>query len=237
MEDLFATPNLPVTEKLDRLLQIISERVGGVGKYVSPIMFQSLSVQASIWCMDKEEMDGLFSTLVELQRISYQPDLSSVVANPNYITVTYRGWQRLEEINATRASHTQGFVAMWFNDKVAPAYNNAIAPGIRDAGYTPVRIDQVEHNDKIDDRILREIRRSRFVVADATGNRGGVYYEAGFAQGLGIPVFWTARKGVKLHFDVRQHNCTFWENDKLGAFRKNLANRIAAVLGDGPIKL
>ena len=35
------------------------------------------------------------------------------------------------------------------------------------------------------DRIIAQIRASKFVVADFTRNRGGVYYEAGFALGLG----------------------------------------------------
>ena len=33
---------------------------------------------------------------------------------------------------------------------------------------------------------MAEIRRSRFVVADYTGQVNGVYFEAGFALGLGL---------------------------------------------------
>ena len=46
-----------------------------------------------------------------------------------------------------------------------------------------MRIDRHEHVNKIDDEIIAEIRRARFVVADFThgdtGGRGSVYYEAG----------------------------------------------------------
>ena len=63
---------------------------------------------------------------------------------------------------------------------------------ITDAGYKPLRIDNVEHTGKVDDRIIAEIRRSRFLVADFSCEsgkpRGGVYYEAGFAEGLNIPI-------------------------------------------------
>ena len=62
-----------------------------------------------------------------------------------------------------------------------------IMPGIEDAGYKPYLVDEDEHIDKIDDKIIAEIRRSRFIVADFThgekGARGGVYFEAGFALG------------------------------------------------------
>ena len=83
---------------------------------------------------------------------------------------------------------SQGFVAMWFDDSMTEAYEKGIQPAIEDAGYKAMRIDQKEHANKIDDEIIAEIRRSRFIVADFShggdGARGGVYYEAGFAHGL-----------------------------------------------------
>ncbi len=106
--------------------------------------------------------------------------------------------------------------------------------------YKPFRIDQKEHNRKIDDEIVAEIRRSRLVVADFTqgddGARGGVYYEAGFAHGLNIPVIFTCRKDVlnKIHFDTRQYNHIVWETPV--ELRQRLAARISAEIGDGPGK-
>jgi hypothetical protein len=77
---------------------------------------------------------------------------------------------------------------------------------VQAAGYTPVIVNAVEHVNKIDDEIISQIRNARFLVADFTGHRGGVYFEAGFALGLGLPVFWTCKKDHldHLHFDVRQ---------------------------------
>ena len=57
---------------------------------------------------------------------------------------------------------------MWFDESMNDAYENGIEPGIRDAGYEALRIDRKEHSNKIDDEIIEEIRRSRFVVADLT---------------------------------------------------------------------
>ena len=102
-----------------------------------------------------------------------------------------------------------------------------------------MRIDRKEHVNKIDDEIVAEIRRARFVVADFThgdtGARGGVYYEAGFAHGLDIPVIFTCRKDRldDVHFDTRQYNHIVWETPE--ELQDRLAKRIAAVLGDGPI--
>lgn len=129
-----------------------------------------------------------------------------------------------------------GFCAMWFSEEVAPLWTSVIEPATRLAGYEPLRIDGKQHNGKIDDEIMASIRGSRFVIADFTGNRGGVYYEAGFAHGLGLPVIFMCRQGDELHFDIRQYNCIFWQPDGLEDAQARLKNRILATLGQGPWK-
>lgn len=165
-----------------------------------------------------------------------------------HVALTFKGYSRLEELDLKSSSATQAFVAMWFGPEVAQAYSDGISPAILEAGYTPMRIDQKEHNNKIDDEIIAEIRRSRFLVADFTCGlvetggtptaipRGGVYYEAGFAQGLGIPVIWCCREDHinHVHFDTRQFNHITWSSPQ--ELREKLRNRIGAVIGDGPLK-
>ena len=88
--------------------------------------------------------------------------------------------------------------------------------------------------DRIDDVILEQIRAARFIVADFSGHRGGVYFEAGFAKALGIPVIWTCRQSdmAGLHFDIRQYNCIEWSS--AGDLASKLARRISTVIGPGP---
>ena len=159
---------------------------------------------------------------------------------------TYRlsvdGHARLAAIDETQAESSKAFVAMWFDKSTDEVLEKAIDPGIKEAGYEPVRIDRKEHANKIDDEIVAELRRARFVVADFThgdeGARGGVYYEAGFAHGRDIPVIFSCRKDVvdKIHFDTRQYNHIVWEAGKLDEFRRRLTTRISAVVGDGPLE-
>lgn len=130
-----------------------------------------------------------------------------------------------------------GFCAMWFSPEVQSLWSDVIEPAIRASGYEPLRIDSKQHNGKIDDEIMASIRASKFVVSDFTGNRGGVYYEAGFAHGLGLPVIFMCREGDDLHFDVRQYNCIFWTPAKLQDAQERLKNRILATLGQGPLQL
>ena len=166
----------------------------------------------------------------------------------SHIRLTPAGVKRLEELGTEAVSSDQAFVAMWFGESVNDAYEKGIEPAIKDAGYRPLRIDKKEHNNKIDDEIVAEIRRSRFIVCDFTCAviehenkqiaipRGGVYFEAGFAQGLGIPVIWTCRADQieHVHFDTRQFNHITWNTPE--ELHQNLRNRIGAVIGDGPLK-
>ena len=64
----------------------------------------------------------------------------------------------------------------------------------KDTEFRMYRTDREEFNDKICDRIIAEIRRSRFMIADVTGHRHAVYFEAGYAKGLGLDVIWTCRE-------------------------------------------
>ncbi|MGA2799076.1 MAG: hypothetical protein ABSE63_15965 [Thermoguttaceae bacterium] len=151
--------------------------------------------------------------------------------------ITVPGWQAIESYKVPNAESEKVFVAMWFNKETDDAYKNSIQMAIEeDCGYKPIRIDRKEYLGKVDDEIIAEIRESRFIVADFTGQRNGVYFEAGFAQGLGLPVISSCRAdNVKeLHFDTRQENHITWETPE--ELREKLKNRIRAVIGLGPHK-
>jgi nucleoside 2-deoxyribosyltransferase len=91
------------------------------------------------------------------------------------------------------------------------------------------------------DKIIAKIRESRSVVADFKLNRGGVYYEAGFAAGLGLPVFCLCAEGQtdpesqdRVHFDVAHLNILRWDQNNLTRLSERLQDRIMAVIGRGP---
>ena len=119
---------------------------------------------------------------------------------------------------------------MWFHTELDHVYENGFKAALDDTGYQSIRIDLIEHNEKICDRIVAEIRRSGLLIADITGNRPGVYFEAGFAMGLGLPVIWTCRDTDidDVHFDTRQYNHIVWKD--AADLKKRLADRIEATL-------
>ncbi len=155
------------------------------------------------------------------------------------VTLTVEGSEHLAGMENVNRTSSQAFVAMWFDESVNAAWEEAIKPAIEDTGYKAVRIDEVGHLNKIDEQIMSEIRASRFVVADFThgedGARGGVYYEAGFAHGLDIPVIFTCRKDKieHVHFDTRQYPHLLWQRPE--ELRELLTVRILEAIGVGPL--
>ena len=155
------------------------------------------------------------------------------------VRVTIKGYSHIADV-AVSPDLSQAFVAMWFSDEMKEPYEKGIRPAIEQLGYDAMKIDDKPDVDKIDDEIIGEIRRSRFLVADFThgdkGPRGGVYYEAGFAYGLGLPVIRSCRKDIidrnELHFDVRQYYHVIWNNPE--DLRDGLEKRIRALIGEGP---
>lgn len=183
--------------------------------------------------IEKDEVTFLLEMLAEtgLIRLGTQRPIPE-------ITVLGKGYEQVSDA-ATNAPFDQAFVAMWFDDSMLNAYEIGIEAAVRELGYRPLRIDRKEHLNKIDDEIIAEIRRSRFIVADFTSNagnpRGGVYFEAGYALALGKPVIWTCRQDLidHVHFDTRQFNHIVWSSPEELATR--LKHRIGAVLGHGPL--
>lgn len=121
------------------------------------------------------------------------------------------------------------FVAMWFDDSMTKARKN-INEAIKFCGYEPMLIDMKEHNNQIVPEIFKEIEDSEFVIADLTGHRGGVYYEAGYAMAKGKTVILSCKDGEDTHFDVAQINTIYWKNEE--DLFERLVKRIRATVGE-----
>ncbi len=185
------------------------------------------------WSRDIAEVEFMLNPLMvgELRWLSIVP---SELPVRQYV-LTPKGSLELE--SAASAGSALALCAMWFHADVLPLYTDVIQKASRACGYDPLRLDRKEHNNSIDDEIIASLRGARFVIADMTGHRGGVYYEAGFAHGLGLPVIFMLREDDQkdIHFDVRQQNFILWKSDDLPEARKRLENRIRATLGQGPL--
>jgi hypothetical protein len=199
------------------------------GRLTGRVNISNPTLRVASWSFHREDLTALANYLVELGAIWRE------AGSDNYQLVA-KAHILYDQMADIRAARGQAFVAMWFDTQLKVAYDLGFREGIRAAGYEPLRIDRKEHEGKIDDQIIAEIRRSAFVVADFTGHRGGVYYEAGFAHGLGRRVIFTcSREEIdNLHFDVRQYNTILWSTP--AEIVVPLQNRILALFGAGPLK-
>jgi len=239
MREVEAARPLSISEKIDRFLLMLDHegfRPGDplpwAGGLMSPEVQKSIN-RTMLWIEAASEKEFYaFSKILAQAGIVEKDDRDRS-------HLAYEGYRRIENLRRGNVSSDQAFVAMWFNPEMDEAYAEGLAPAVREAGYRPQRIDNKEHNNKIDDEIIAEIRRSRFIIADFTSERdhprGGVYFEAGFASGLGIPVIWTCRSDLidQVHFDTRQFNHIVWKTPS--ELRTKLSARIRATIGQGPL--
>ena len=163
----------------------------------------------------------------------------------NVLRLTHSGRNKLkrleeEEKNPMKKSLTQAFVALWFNEKMMDPFYEALAEGIKKAGYTPYRVDEDLFVVQVVEDLMRAIEESYFIVADFSqgkeGNRGSVYFEAGYAIGKGKHSVLTCRKGTKLPFDTRNRSHIFWDYDNLDALVEEVSKKICdGHIGRGPV--
>jgi nucleoside 2-deoxyribosyltransferase len=141
------------------------------------------------------------------------------------------GWERAAQIAASSAATSKtAFVAMWFSTEMLSLWDSAFKPAIIRAGFEPRLANDPQHNEQIDAHIVTELKQCRFVVADVTGARTGVYFEAGYALGEKKPVIWTCRRDRKddMHFDTRQFNHILWADAR--ELEEQLYYRIVATI-------
>jgi hypothetical protein len=132
------------------------------------------------------------------------------------------------------------FVACAFGkNDIDELYDKTITKALLKYEITPLRVDRFEHNNNIDQQIIQMIKESSFCISDLTYARPSVYYESGFANGLGKDVIYTVRKdhfsprtddengNLRVHFDLQMKNIIDWTNKNLETtFLSRLEKRI-----------
>ena len=184
----------------------------------------------------KKQINDTLLILEGMKWIRFEPTLK--YHWPTKIFLTIEGLKHLHELLSVAQNKRQAFVAMWFTDNQEygdklKKYRLSIDKAVQLSGYSKSFIaDQEKYNGLIMNKVINQIRESRFLIADLTcdlmdGMRGGVYYEAGLADGLGMPVILTCHRDLfkdknkekLIHFDLKQFNTIFWYVDDSGIIR------------------
>jgi len=221
--DSVAVPNGPL-EQIDEIVKYIRKETKYFG---ADVWIDHRTDYPVAFARNESEFASLLS---EAGAIGYISKLRQ--QQGKYLcNLAREGYQRIDELRRTGRDSNQAFVAMWFDVQMDDAWKEGIKPALEeDTGWKALHMGALEHNEKIDDRMIAEIRRSGLLVADLTGHRQNVYFEAGFAMGLGIPVIYTCREDEasdeKVQFDTRQYKYISWTEPT--DLRQKLRERIEA---------
>lgn len=136
------------------------------------------------------------------------------------------------------------FIACAFDkEDVDEIYDKVIKGIVIGLGMDAYRVDRIEHNDDIDDKIIELIHSCDICIADLTYARPSVYFEAGYFKGLNKPVVFTVRKdhfkpkegdihgNEGVHFDLQMKNIIGWSStEHVKTFSSRLKNRLLLVI-------
>lgn len=207
-------------DKINKLILYIADSSKHLGDIVSLDLNKDYVL---FYCKNTKELFEIREYLRETGVIKMRTENSGPV-------LTIEGWKKSETLREINKNSKAVFVAMCFDKDLKEIFDNAIVPACQECGFEAFRVDSAEHNEKICDKIIADIKSSKFVIADFTRQKHGVYFEAGFAQGLGLRVIWACKKAEvdSLNFDTRQYNHILWGDCE--DLKKQLIDRIKATI-------
>lgn len=125
------------------------------------------------------------------------------------------------------------FIAMPMNEEANPELadtHDTLKTICEDLGLTAKRVDDVQTNNRITDTIRDLIDASEFVIADLSDNRPNVFFEAGYAEGIGKTPIYIAKAGTDLQFDVKDYPVIFYQNQR--TLRDKVTVRLRSLIAD-----
>lgn len=200
LEQILNDADYPKTPKakLDNLFSFFFENQTQDGQRLN---FTPEKIFAQLYFKGVDELMFYTNTLIKNDLItgSAWPDSIQIV-------ITFAGLQYSIKVFDEGELSNKVFIAMAFDETTKPI-RKAIVEALKETGFDPIIIDEqhISSDRTINDEIIVKIRQSKFVIADFCLHRNGVYFESGFALGLGKKVIYTCSKAEfsKAHFDIK----------------------------------
>jgi hypothetical protein len=123
------------------------------------------------------------------------------------------------------------FVIMSFKGQDMDDVYSAIRDECQKLQLRPVRVDENVGSGFVIREITDLIERSEFIICDLTNERPNVYYELGYAHGVGneaSDILLIAKDGATLHFDIAPLRVQFYRSTE--HLRSILASNLAAMI-------
>jgi hypothetical protein len=217
---------IPLEEKISKIKSYIYNETLSIGMPLSINLAESYTI---FYLKTSQELHRLLLFLKDLKILNMG---GSVTNNVTDITLTVTGFS---EIESTLEDHSQSkkvFIACNFDTSYQDDLVKVIKSACAICGFDADLVSGERHNDDISHKIISDIRRSKFVIADFTDQNNGVYFEAGYAMGMSKKVIRLIDKKQfeDLHFDTRQFNHISWEHGKWKDLEEELIDQINATI-------
>lgn len=224
LENILTIPEKNLDTKYKLFLELANDIVTKQKKMIAKTNSDMMNaIYTECWCADENELHAIMDEAIKRNHL--------IQTHIGINTITFEGRRFLE--STSNKNSNKIFMAFHFTSEMNEQFEDTVKKAVIDASngtLEAVRVSSstTEHDIKIDDELISMIKASKAIIADFTGQRNAVYYEAGYAMGMGIPVIWTCRASDvdTLSFDTRQYPHIVWENEE--DLYKQVSNRIKA---------
>lgn len=205
-------PKDPI-DRAKKLLARIRERTEYFGQFIELDTTKDYSLA---YAKNEDEFRAILALLNKKKYTNATTNYREYPGGTAKIQLLEDGWEFTNSNISANTESNQGFVAAWF-DSSTNEYIDTIVETIKKTGFKPVCIRDEKFPERIMDKSLSEIRKSRFLVIDTTGSRPSVFFEAGFAEALNLQIFYVHKGEVPKEFYVKHYQFYIYNNrEQLG---------------------
>jgi nucleoside 2-deoxyribosyltransferase len=228
LEKIIKTAIVPKTprEKLDNLLILFHKIQENEGNRINFDSKRTVEFLANtVYLKNYQEFLFYTKALAEMNYITAKFTKNMSIDFINDVAITFHGFEHILCLQENGEKSNNCFIAMSFSEDVKDI-RTVIKNVVEETGYTPILIDEIHYESDltINDAIIKNIKKSKFLIADFTNQKHGVYFEAGFALGLKRPVIYTCSEKdfENTHFDTNHYPHIVYSNlDELNIKLKN----------------
>lgn len=233
LAEIIKTALIPRTpkEKSEFLLKTLFNHQSFDGQYLDENI--DFSVEELPYCFYLKNPDEFWFYFFGLRQSEFiacrDLDFSGKGLPVDSIQITPTGLEKVISLENEGQLSNNCFVAMAFDENTKDA-RDAIKSALDETGFRPIIIDEefIQSDKTINDAIFAGIRNSRFCISDFSFHRNGVYFEAGFALGLGRPVIYicSEEEFKNAHFDIKPLQHIIYKEP--GELKSRLVDKIEA---------
>lgn len=229
IDSILKRQNSSVSEQVDNFIRCLGKNQKEPGKY---IRINRTNIWALVGCVSKDSLDFIIEYLEKEELIDRYNEIDFSGEN---FRLSFNGWSHFNNLENHRNNYRKAFMAMSFSNKtLLKIFNDCMKESVNQTGFNLIKLDENKKAGSIDDKLRVEIQTSDFMIADLSDDNSGAYWEAGYAEGLGIPVIYFCEQEKfdkkSTHFDTNHLHTVIWNKEKIHEAMDNLKATIRATL-------